>query len=261
MLYGQTIKNLQWLNVNEEISELSIGKGVTLYAETERINNSEPVTISVWSVGDEEDDLVGRFISRVNDNKITFHWILAFEWDRHSYEIETKGYVSPRYYFVIRYNAKESNKSELLAVRVWLRHLICDEATKEPWKDFRITLLLPDKTRIETRTDTEGYVSVDNVKAIGWVNFFLQYDTEEKHEIIQPYQEPKKPAYYIIKEDDDNLRKIAAYDYIYGDPDLWRRLYEANRSNFIDDRNPDSIEIGQALFIPPIGNETRDGTR
>jgi hypothetical protein len=261
MLYGQIIKNLQWLNVDEEITELSIGKGVTLYAETETIKDGEEVTITIWSKGDGDDLLVGKYVSRVYDNKIAFHWILAFDWDSHSYEIETKGFVSPLYYFEIRYNAMKSKNSELLAVRVWLKHGFYDSGTGEFYKDRGITILLPDDTEIVTRTDTEGRISIDNVKVIGMVAWFIHRETNEKHEIIQPYQEPNKPIYYKIKDDDENLRKIAGYDFIYGDPDLWRKLYEANRHNFIDDRNPDSIEIGQALFVPPIGNEIREGTR
>jgi hypothetical protein len=260
-LYGQIIKNLQWLHINEEVTELSIGKGVTLYAETETIKDGEEVTITIWSKSEGEDDLVGRYVSRVNDNKIAFHWILAFDWDTHSYEIETKGYVSPQYYFEIRYNAMKSQNSELLAVRVWLNHGFYDSGTGEFYKDRGITLLLPDDTEIVTRTDTTGRISIDNVKAIGMISWFIHRVTDEKHEIIQPHREPEKPAYYTIKEGDDSLRKIASYDFIYGDPDLWRRLYEANRNNFIDDRNPDSIEIGQALFIPQIGDEVREGTR
>jgi hypothetical protein len=155
----------------------------------------------------------------------------------------------------------ESERSALLAVRVWLRHRIMDGDIGEPWKDHRITLLLPDDTRLETRTDTEGYLNVDNVKAIGMVSFMLLYDTDDKYEVIQPYREPESPAYYKIKENDAGLRAIAAYDFIYGNSNLWEKLYEANKNNFIDDQNPDYIEAGQALIIPPIRRETRGGTR
>jgi hypothetical protein len=141
------------------------------------------------------------------------------------------------------------------------RNQIVANATGEPWRDHRITLFLPDGTEFETRTDTEGYVTIENLKAIGMIYFYLQYDTEEKHDVIQPYQEPERPVYYKVKEDDYSLREIAAYDFIYGDSNQWNRLYAANRHNLLDDRNPDLLEVGQALIIPPIGNETRAGTR
>jgi hypothetical protein len=120
---------------------------------------------------------------------------------------------------------------------------------------------LPDDTWLETRTDTEGYVTVDNVKAIGFINFMLHEDNGEKYEVIQPYREPERPAYYKVKEEDDSLRTIAAYDFIYGNPDSWKKLYEANKNNFVDDQNPDYFEARQALLIPPIRRETRGGTR
>ena len=260
----QTIQNLKWLDVDKEITELSIGKGVTLSAQTKGITDGEPVTITVWSKGEESDDLVGRYVSRVQKNKIAFHWILAFEQEKlpnSQREIEEEGFTSPRYYFEIRHNAVESQKSALLAVRVRLRHLITDMDSEMAWKDYKITLFLPDDTDIETRTDTEGYVTVDNVKVIGMINFILHKDTDEKHEIIQPYREPDSPAYYKIKEGDDSLRTIAAYDFIYGNPDSWKKLYEANKNNFTDDKNPDSIKAGQALIIPPVGRGKRSGTR
>jgi hypothetical protein len=219
---GQTIQNLKWLDVDNEITELSIGKGVTLYAQTRGINDGEPVTITIWSKGEEDDDIVGRYVSRVKKNKIAFHWILAFELENlpnsSQREMEEEEYASPRYYFEIRNTEIESQKSGLLGVTVDSRHRIVDLDTGEPWRDHRIRLYLPDDRRFETRTDTEGYVTIENLKAIGMINFILLNDTEETHEIIQPYREPDFPAYYEIKENDDSLRTIAAYDFIYGDP-------------------------------------------
>jgi nucleoid-associated protein YgaU len=71
-------------------------------------------------------------------------------------------------------------------------------------------------------------------------------------------------AYYEVKDNPDNpdcLWNIAGYDFVYGDPYQWPRLYEANRDTFPDPDNPDWIEPGQILRIPPIGNEKREGTR
>jgi LysM repeat protein len=69
-----------------------------------------------------------------------------------------------------------------------------------------------------------------------------------------------RPAYYIVKKN-DTLWDIAAYSFIYGEPFMWKTLYEANKQNFVDDNNSDLIEPGQVLIIPPRGNETRMGTR
>jgi nucleoid-associated protein YgaU len=84
--------------------------------------------------------------------------------------------------------------------------------------------------------------------------------TGEYHEAEPGYQEPKKPVYYQVRRK-DSLWKIASYDFVYGNPYLWKILYEANKNNFINNKNPDLIEIGQVLIIPSLKGETRNGTR
>jgi len=49
---------------------------------------------------------------------------------------------------------------------------------------------------------------------------------------------------YVVKKG-DSLSKIAKQ--IYGDPDGWRRIFEANRDQIQD---PDLIQPGQNLKIP-----------
>lgn len=47
--------------------------------------------------------------------------------------------------------------------------------------------------------------------------------------------------------DGDTLATIA--EKLYGDPTLWRRIYDANRSTIGD--NPDNVRVGTTLRIPP----------
>lgn len=68
------------------------------------------------------------------------------------------------------------------------------------------------------------------------------------------------PKYYKVqyrKVDTDSLWKIASYDFIYGDGNLWRKIYEANKDKIKD---PNIIIGGQILLIPSLKGETRDGT-
>ena len=51
---------------------------------------------------------------------------------------------------------------------------------------------------------------------------------------------------YTVAEG-DTLGKIA--EQFYGDPNLWRRIYDANRQAIGD--NPDNLQIGATLRIPP----------
>jgi nucleoid-associated protein YgaU len=48
-------------------------------------------------------------------------------------------------------------------------------------------------------------------------------------------------------EEGDTLATISQK--FYGDPTMWRRIYDANRSALGD--NPDAIKIGTQLRIPP----------
>lgn len=68
------------------------------------------------------------------------------------------------------------------------------------------------------------------------------------------------PKYYKVqyrKVDTDSLWKIASYDFIYGDGNLWKKIYEANKDKIKD---PNIIINGQILLIPSLKGETRDGT-
>lgn len=57
------------------------------------------------------------------------------------------------------------------------------------------------------------------------------------------------PTYTVVKG--DTLSKIAKE--IYGKASLWRMIYEANRDVV---KNPDRIQIGWVLKIPPAPAET-----
>ncbi|WP_300369495.1 LysM peptidoglycan-binding domain-containing protein, partial [Brachyspira sp.] len=68
------------------------------------------------------------------------------------------------------------------------------------------------------------------------------------------------PQYYIVqsrKANTDSLWRIASYDFIYGNGNLWKKIYEANRDTI---KNPSVIRAGQKLIIPSLKGETREGT-
>ncbi|MDR2719008.1 MAG: hypothetical protein LBB89_13220 [Treponema sp.] len=123
LLYGQhIIKNLKWLNVEQEISELTVERGVTLYAETENIRDNEIVQITIWETDAKDDYLIGRYISRVEKNRIFFHWILDYNLNRAEMKkaMYKNGYTV-QYYFTIQYNKTVNYNSGLLDVLAWNR--------------------------------------------------------------------------------------------------------------------------------------------
>ena len=86
-------------------------------------------------------------------------------------------------------------------------------------------------------------------------------------EVLEPVQfvrrEGTLPAAYVVRllpGNTDCLWNIAGYDFVYGNPWLWRRLYEANRDRFPQPDNPDLILPGMVLAIPPREGESRRGT-
>ncbi|MDR2922807.1 MAG: LysM peptidoglycan-binding domain-containing protein [Treponema sp.] len=262
LLYGQqVIKNLQWLNAGQEISELTIGNGLTLYAETENISDNEIVKITVCETGGKEDAFSGEYISRVIKNKIFFHWCLDFPYEKEEFrrDLYKDGYTV-QYYFYVQYNAIKSQNSKLLDVGNSVYTQIVYEGTNDILVNKKYTIVMPDNSIVTGWTDAEGYLRQDYVKSWGNAYFYMNEETDEKHEAEPPYREPQKPVYYVVKKN-DNLWKIASYDFIYGNPYLWKKIYDANKQNLIDDNNPDLIEIGQILIILPHNGEIRSGTR
>ncbi len=64
----------------------------------------------------------------------------------------------------------------------------------------------------------------------------------------------KKPEVELVPQNiyrvkkGDSLWRISSYRNIYDDPNQWQKIYQANRDKIKD---PNSIYIGQRLFIPP----------
>jgi nucleoid-associated protein YgaU len=57
----------------------------------------------------------------------------------------------------------------------------------------------------------------------------------------------------------DCLWNIAKNPAIYGDPFMWKKLYDANRKSLTRPSDPDLLEPGMILSIPSIAGELREG--
>jgi nucleoid-associated protein YgaU len=121
-------------------------------------------------------------------------------------------------------------------------------------------------TSAETRFNTREYENSipDSQKVVE-----LLRDFEIRYPI--PAAEPSPPppssglaASYEVKlipHRRDCLWRIAEYDFVYGDPRQWPRLYEANKDKFPQPDNPHLIVPGMILTIPSIHGEQRSGER
>jgi hypothetical protein len=73
---------------------------------------------------------------------------------------------------------------------------------------------------------------------------------------------PTLPQYYVVRlilPLRDCFWRIAAYPWVYNDPWKWKLLYDANKNLIPDPNNPDLIQVGVRIVIPPVAGETRSG--
>ena len=70
------------------------------------------------------------------------------------------------------------------------------------------------------------------------------------------------PATYMVRSwvlYGDSFWDIAGRPWVYGNPRMWRILYNANRSKLPNPNNPNLIRPGMIMDIPSIRGETREG--
>ena len=70
------------------------------------------------------------------------------------------------------------------------------------------------------------------------------------------------PSQYTVRhwtDTGDCFSTISGWDWVYGDPYEWRKLYEANKSKLPNPNNPNLILPGMILDIPGLKGETRSG--
>ncbi len=82
----------------------------------------------------------------------------------------------------------------------------------------------------------------------------------EEEQVVVVSDETVFPQYYIVQSrrtNTDSLWRIASYDFIYGNGNLWKKIYDANKDTI---KNPNVIRAGQKLIIPSLKGETRQGT-
>ena len=103
--------------------------------------------------------------------------------------------------------------------------------------------------------ESKNVIILANLMGIGDSTSAIADGTETETTFIGEF-----PQYYIVVERTkrtDSLWLIASYDFIYGDGNLWRKIYEANKDKIKD---PNIIIKGQILTIPSLKGEKREGT-
>src|SRR5574344_66815 len=70
------------------------------------------------------------------------------------------------------------------------------------------------------------------------------------------------PKFYIVRpwaETKDCFWNISGRPYVYNNPLLWENLYQANKADLPDPKNPNLILPGMKMEIPSLTGEYRDG--
>ncbi|GBU27477.1 membrane protein [Treponema sp. R8-4-B8] len=109
---------------------------------------------------------------------------------------------------------------------------------------------------VEARTNQNWNDSIDS--AIKAIEIFTAFQTSGKPAV------PSGPlaSQYTVRTwrvERDCLWTIAGYPWVYGDPWQWKVLYDANKDKMPEPANPDLIEPGMVLDIPPLSGEKRQG--
>ncbi|WP_461257832.1 LysM peptidoglycan-binding domain-containing protein [Treponema sp. R80B11-R83G3] len=115
---------------------------------------------------------------------------------------------------------------------------------------------------VSARTDENWNDSIDS--AIKAIEIFTAFQSNK-----QVTTTPAKPApsgtlpnQYTVRTwrvEKDCLWTIAGYSWVYGDPWKWKVLYDANKDKMPEPANPNLIEPGMVLDIPPLSGEKRQG--
>ena len=82
---------------------------------------------------------------------------------------------------------------------------------------------------------------------IGFSNFTYAQDADAESNKIETTSSVDRSDFYVVK-DGDTLTSISKVFYGNVTPDLYLKIFEANRPMLI---HPDKIIIGQVLRIPP----------
>jgi hypothetical protein len=80
MVYGQEFLNLQWKDVDSEISEACIDDIVVISFDTYGLVNGQKIEMEIWENTDGElMDLIKKLTGTVNDGKVELEWTVEFD--------------------------------------------------------------------------------------------------------------------------------------------------------------------------------------
>ena len=149
-------------------------------AETSGIADGTSVKIKIVEKDDDgNDDDVATISGTVKSGKIECKWKVIYtadEDDSNSQkEKEEKGYTLPEYAFIVECDGIVSEESGKLDVMGWIRTQFKNKRTGEIMANRGYVIYLIDGSRINGKTDENGFVNLKNLKKGDYFIIFKEH--------------------------------------------------------------------------------------
>ena len=175
------ILNPQWKNANGEIiTKALVDDEVLICAETSGISDGTSVKIKIVEKDDDgNDDDVATISGTVKGGKIECKWKVIYTADdddsNSQKEKEEKGYTLPEYAFIVECDGIVSEESGKLDVMGWIRTQFKNKRTGEIMANRGYVIYLIDGSRINGKTDENGFVNLKNLKKGDYFIIFKEH--------------------------------------------------------------------------------------
>lgn len=130
-----------------------------------------------------------------------------------------------------------------------------EKVTRECNKTEKIESVQPEKSQSQKSNVAKSYVisecnaADENISGLSAKEELSA--KKEASEILSEVKESEKENKIYVVKDGQTLWNISAEESVYGDPEKWRYIYEANRDVI---NNPNKLRAGLKLKIPNIEN-------
>ena len=175
------ILNPQWKNSDgETINKALVGDEVILCADVTDIDDGKSATIKIVEKDDDgKDDDVAIISGTVKGGKIECKWKVIYTADdddsNSQKEKEEKGYTLPEYAFIVECDGIVSEEGGQLDVMGWIRTQFKNKRTGEIMANRGYVIYLIDGSRINGKTDENGFVNLKNLKKGDYFIIFKEH--------------------------------------------------------------------------------------
>ena len=176
-----SITNPRWEDENgRTLTKALVGDEVFLCADVTDIADGATAKINIVEKDDDgNDDFVAELSTSVQEGKIRRKWKVIYTEDtddtESQKEMEEKGYTLPEYAFTVECDGIVSEESGKLDVMGWIRTQFKNKRTGEIMANRGYVIYLIDGSRINGKTDENGFVNLKNLKKGDYFIIFKEH--------------------------------------------------------------------------------------